>query len=151
MEILLPSLCCWGSTTATPGQSSEGTQPHRSSFFSNHQEIPSTRDMCRRSPARGRCAGLSQLRRHVEPENVLGRCSAAKQSTDAEQGFSKRSFLQESFSCCRSCQAAPRGQRQLQSRSARSSGCCPQRSSGRRAPRIFTTTSSDCSAVSTEL
>lgn len=47
VEILLPPLCCQGSTAAAPGQSSRGTQPHGSGFFSKRQEIPSTREMCR--------------------------------------------------------------------------------------------------------
>lgn len=91
------------------------------------------------------------LMRHVEPENVPQRRSAAKQSTDAERGFRKCSFLIKSFSCCQRCQAAPRGQRQLRSHRAGGSRCCPQPSSGTRAPRTFTTSSSRCSVVSTEL
>lgn len=123
--ILLPTLCCWGSTTATPGQSSKGTQRHRSSFSRKRQEIPSTRETCRTLPSQGRYASLLHLMTHRESENVLRRCSAAKQSIGTEQGFRKCSFLIKSSSCCWSCQVAPQGQRQLWSCSARSSHCCP--------------------------
>lgn len=42
VDILLPPLCCRGSITATPEQSSKGTQPR-----SKHQEMPTTRETCR--------------------------------------------------------------------------------------------------------
>lgn len=37
VEILLPPLCCWGSTSAAPGQSSKGTGPIGLSGGSQHK------------------------------------------------------------------------------------------------------------------
>lgn len=98
------------------------------------QEIPS-REMCRTLPSQGRYASLLHLMTHRESENVLRRCSAAKQSIGTEQGFRKCSFLIKSSSCCWSCQVASQGQRQLWSCCARSSHCCPSPAWAQEPPR----------------
>lgn len=159
MGTLLPTLCCWGSTTATPGQSSKGSQPHRSSFSRKHQGNPSMREMCRRYPA-GRCAEHSHHKGdvqvfytmgHRESENVLRRCSATNQSTGTRVGLQKTHLSNKIPQLLLELPGGSLGAEAAAESLCQELPLLPQPSLGTRAPQTFTTTCSHCSVSSAEL